>query len=133
MPSRLAFHVPKVDLLARVERLQAADAVAPSPRHSGSRTGGRYELPLIAVRGTNRFGLLQTLRTFPHARSVYLFGDELHYTDDRAGTSPQTIAGEVRDYLVAQGHPDASTEPISAGIEESFMALMGAAPAATAA
>jgi ABC-2 type transport system ATP-binding protein len=95
--------------------------------------GGRYELPLIAVRGTNRFGLLQTLRQFPHARSVYLFGDELHYTDDRAGTSPQSIAGEVRDYLVAQGHPDASAEPISAGIEDSFMALMGAAPAATAA
>ena len=95
--------------------------------------GGRYELPLIAIRGTNRFGLLQTLRKFPHARSVYLFGDELHYTDDRAGTSPQSIAGELRDYLAAHGHPDASAEPITAGIEDSFMALMGAAPAATAA
>ena len=95
--------------------------------------GARYELPLIAVRGSNRFGLLQTLRKFPHARAVYLFGDELHYTDDRAGMSPQSIAGELRDYLVAHGHHDASAEPISAGIEDSFMALMGAAPAATAA
>jgi ABC-type multidrug transport system ATPase subunit len=95
--------------------------------------GARYELPLIAVRGSNRFGLLQTLRKFPHARAVYLFGDELHYTDDRAGMSPQSIAGELRDYLVAHGHHDASAEPISAGIEDSFMALMGASPAATAA
>jgi ABC-2 type transport system ATP-binding protein len=95
--------------------------------------GGRYELPLIAVRGANRFGLLQTLRKFPHARSVYLFGDELHYTDERPGTSPQNIAGEVRDYLVSHGHSDAIAEPISAGIEDSFMALMGTAPAATAA
>lgn len=95
--------------------------------------GGRYELPLVAVRGSNRFGLLLTLRQFPHARSVYLFGDELHYTDGRAGTSPESIASEVRDYLVAHGHPDASAEMITAGIEDSFMALMGAAPAATAA
>ena len=95
--------------------------------------GGRYELPLIAVRGSNRFGLLQALRQFPHARSVYLFGEALHYTDARAGMSPEGIASEVREYLVANGHSDTVAEPISAGIEDSFMALMGAAPAATAA
>lgn len=95
--------------------------------------GERYELPLIAVRGANRFGLLQALRQFPRARSVYLFGDELHYTDGRAGESPEKIANELSDYLVQHGHRDAVTEPIKAGIEDSFMALMGAAPAATAA
>jgi ABC-2 type transport system ATP-binding protein len=95
--------------------------------------GGRYELPLIAVRGANRFGLLQALRQFPHARSVYLFGDELHYTDARGGMSSENIAEEVRAYLWAHGHEDAVTMPIKAGIEDSFMALMGAAPAATAA
>jgi len=95
--------------------------------------GERYELPLIAVRGANRFGLLQALRQVPHARSVYLFGDELHYTDARAGMSPEKIANELREHLVQHGHRDAVTEPIKAGIEDSFMALMGAAPAATAA
>jgi drug efflux transport system ATP-binding protein len=95
--------------------------------------GGRYELPLIAVRGSNRFGLLQALREFQHAHSVYLFGDELHYTDARVGMSPESIAIELREYLVQHGHRDVVTEPIKAGIEDSFMALMGAAPAATAA
>ena len=95
--------------------------------------GGRYELPLIAVRGSNRFGLLQALRESQHAHSVYLFGDELHYTDARVGMSPESIANELREYLVQHGHRDAVTEPIKAGIEDSFMALMGAAPAATAA
>lgn len=95
--------------------------------------GRRYELPLIAVRGSNRFGLLQALRQFPHARSVYLFGEALHYTDARAGMSAERIASEVREHLVAHGHGDTIAEPISAGIEDSFMALMGAAPAATAA
>jgi len=95
--------------------------------------GGRYELPLIAVRGSNRFGLLQALREFQHAHSVYLFGDELHYTDARLVMSPESIANELREYLVQHGHRDAVTEPIKAGIEDSFMALMGAAPAAIAA
>ncbi len=95
--------------------------------------GRRYELPLIAVRGSNRFGLLQALRQFPHAQSVYLFGDDLHYTDARAGMSPDSIASEMGEYLAQHGYPDAVAEPIKAGIEDSFMALMGAAPAATAA
>jgi ABC-2 type transport system ATP-binding protein len=94
--------------------------------------GGRYELPLIAVRGANRFGLLQALRRFPHERSVYLFGDELHYTDRRAGMSPDAIATELREYLAQHRHSDAVTQPIKAGIEDSFMALMGAAPTAPA-
>jgi len=94
--------------------------------------GGRFELPLIAVRGANRFGLLQALRRFPHEHSVYLFGDELHYTDRRAGMSPEVIATELREYLAQHGHPDAVTQPIKAGIEDSFMALMGAAPTAPA-
>ena len=95
--------------------------------------GRRYELPLIAVRGSNRFGLLQALRQFPHARSVYLFGDALHYTDARAGMSAESIASEMREYLAQHGYADALAEPIKAGIEDSFMALMGAAPAASAA
>jgi ABC-type multidrug transport system ATPase subunit len=94
--------------------------------------GERYPLPLIGVRGANRFGLLHALRDFPHAHSVYLFGDELHYTDDRADTPPESIANEVHTYLAERGHGDAVTRPITAGIEDSFMSLMGGAPAPTA-
>ena len=95
--------------------------------------GGRYELPLLAVRGSNRFGLLHALRQSPHVRSVYLFGEALHYTDDRVEMSPGIIANELREYLAQHGYSDAVAEPIKAGIEDSFMALMGAAPAASAA
>jgi ABC-type multidrug transport system, ATPase component len=94
--------------------------------------GERYPLPLIGVRGANRFGLLHALRDFPHAHSVYLFGDELHYTDDRADTPPESIANEVHTYLAERGYGDAVTRPITAGIEDSFMSLMGGAPAPTA-
>ena len=93
--------------------------------------GTRFDRPLFAVRGGNRYGMLQTLRGYPHAHSVFLFGETLHYTDDRTEMSPDDIAREVHEYLAANGSADATVEPIAAGIEDSFMALMGA-PAAAA-
>jgi ABC-2 type transport system ATP-binding protein len=94
--------------------------------------GARYGLPLIAVRGGDRFGLLHTLREFPHAHTVYLFGDELHYTDSRADAPPEAVANELREYLAGRGHKGVEAHPIAAGIEDSFMELMGSAPAPTA-
>jgi ABC-2 type transport system ATP-binding protein len=88
--------------------------------------GARYPLPLLSVRAGNRYPLLQALRRFPHARSVYPFGEELHYTDGRADGDPRSIAGEVEGWLRAEGFADAEAAPIRAGIEDSFMALMGA-------
>ncbi|MEO8334413.1 MAG: ABC transporter ATP-binding protein [bacterium] len=88
--------------------------------------GTRFARPLLAVRGANRYAMLQTLRDFPHAQSVFLFGETLHYTDARADAPPADVAREVGEYLVANGSPDASVAPIAAGIEDSFMALMGA-------
>ncbi len=90
--------------------------------------GARYTLPLVAVRGANRFELLQSLRKFPHARAVYLFGDELHYTDRRSDASPEAVAAELREYFASRGQEDVETRPIAAGIEDSFMELMGSAP-----
>jgi ABC-2 type transport system ATP-binding protein len=88
--------------------------------------GARYPLPLLAVRAGERYRLLTALRRFPHARSVYPFGDELHYTDARADGDPAAVAGEVEGWLRAEGFGDARAAPIPAGIEDSFMALMGA-------
>jgi ABC-2 type transport system ATP-binding protein len=97
-----------------------------------SSIGSRYPLPLITVKGPDRFGLLGALRKFPHAHSVYLFGDELHYTDNRAAIGGDAIAREVKEYLTQMGHHDVEASPIAAGIEDSFIELMGAPPAPTA-
>ncbi len=86
--------------------------------------GRRYALPLLAVRGARRYELLLTLRHFPHAQSVYPFGEDMHYTDRRAGQRPDAIAAELLEYLAANGHPQSEARPIAAGIEDSFMALM---------
>jgi len=88
--------------------------------------GKRYSRPLLAVpaEGATRYHLLQTLRGFSHAYSVYPFGEELHYTDRRAGTAPDAIATELAGYLRAHGLRDVEARPIAAGIEDAFMALM---------
>lgn len=94
--------------------------------------GGRYPLPLLAVRGSRRFELIQALRRHPHAHSVFPFGDELHYTDAREGSAADEVARDVAAYLAREGFADARVEPTAAGIEDSFMALMGAPEEAAA-
>ncbi len=87
----------------------------------------RYPLPLLAVRAAERYRLIRTLRAFPHAAAVHPFGEDVHYTDARGGAEADTIADEVRAYLHGEGFRDVAAVPIGAGIEDSFMALMGRA------
>jgi ABC-2 type transport system ATP-binding protein len=85
----------------------------------------RYDRPLIAISGTRRYGMLLALREVPDARSVYPFGDSLHYTDSRKHADAAAIGEDLVKYLRDRGFSDARAEPIQAGIEDSFMALMG--------
>ena len=87
--------------------------------------GARHPWTLVAVSGRDRFGMIQALRRFPSAASVYPFGDTLHYSDARRGAAPAMVADELRAYLRDAGFADAGVEPIPAGIEDAFMALMG--------
>ena len=88
--------------------------------------GRQYPLPLVAVKGADRYRLLLSLRKAPHAHSVYPFGAELHYTDDRAGFDPATVISELRDYARREGFAAIEATAIPAGIEDSFMELMPA-------
>lgn len=79
-----------------------------------------YERPLLAVKATDRYRLLQALHAAPHAQAVYSFGEYLHYTDARAEADPD----ELRRYLTEQGFEDVDVRPIRAGIEDVFMERM---------
>ncbi len=89
--------------------------------------GRRFPLPLVAVRAARRYQLIQALREFPHAHSVYPFGEDVHYADRRADRAAPAVADDVVAWLAAHGHTDATARPTRAGIEDSFMYLMGAA------
>lgn len=86
--------------------------------------GRKYPLPLFAINGSDRYRLLLSLRKAPHAHSVYPFGSELHFTDDRADADAATVSTELGAYMKSQGFEDATAHEIPAGIEDSFMELM---------
>jgi ABC-type multidrug transport system ATPase subunit len=92
-----------------------------------------YPLPLLAVTGPDRRRMLPALRALPHARSAYPFGDSLHYTDARPGADPEAVGRELADHLARAGFRGARVRPIQAGIEDSFMHLMGGPDAGEAA
>lgn len=92
--------------------------------------GRAYPRPLLAVRGSNILGLLGALRRFPHAAAVWPFGETLHYTDARAGLSPETLVRELSGYVESSGLTGVSIEPIPAGIEDAFMWYMAQGRAA---
>lgn len=91
--------------------------------------GARFPTPLFAVRGRDRQALIRALREYPHAVSVFPFGAELHYSDKRLGSPREDIVRDVGHHLAAKGLI-ATVTPIAPGIEDTFMALMGAPPEA---
>jgi drug efflux transport system ATP-binding protein len=109
----------RCDRVALIHKGRILDVEAPAV------ISANYPLPLLAVRASDRYRVIGVLRAFPHAFAVHPFGDNLHYTDARRDVEPAAIAEELRVYLEREGFPDAVVTPIEAGIEDSFMALMG--------
>jgi ABC-type multidrug transport system ATPase subunit len=79
-----------------------------------------FDRPLYGVRVPNRYGGLLALRRFPHAHSVFPFGDVLHYTDVRHDVPSETVRSEVAAFL-GEG---ASVEVLTPTVEDVFIARM---------
>jgi ABC-type multidrug transport system ATPase subunit len=116
-------YMDEADRCDRVALIQTGRLLRVAPP---AEVGASYEGPLFSVRGAERFRLIQALRAYPSARFVFPFGDALHYTDARTGADAATVRADVTAYLAAGGFGDVAMEPIQAGIEDAFMALMGA-------
>jgi drug efflux transport system ATP-binding protein len=84
-----------------------------------------FDRPLLAVKADQRYESLLALREYPHAYTVYPFGEVLHYTDVRAGLPVETIGQEVVSFLGSKGLTTVSAARIPATIEDSFMAYLG--------
>ena len=89
------------------------------------RVAASFGRPLFAVRGIERYRLLNAAREYANAATVFPFGEVLHFTDRRDGVAPEQIARELRDYLAASGFPEATVEETRPTIEDTFMARMG--------
>src|SRR5438105_2250189 len=90
-----------------------------------ARIAASFGRPLFAVRAGARYPLLLAVREYANARTVFPFGDALHYTDRRDGLVPEAIASGLRDYLRGRGFADVEVKLTAPTIEDSFMARMG--------
>jgi drug efflux transport system ATP-binding protein len=81
-----------------------------------------FERPLLGVRAKDRYKALLALRTYEHAHSAYPFGDVIHYTDKRVDASIDAIAHDMKTFLSASGFANASVEPLTPTVEDSFIA-----------
>jgi len=94
-----------------------------------------FERPVLALRGPDRYALLQRVRKYSRVRRVYPFGASLHYTDQRTSGNPDEIASALRRWLDGEAVRDVIVEQAPATIEDVFIDRMGDpedAPAASA-
>jgi ABC-2 type transport system ATP-binding protein len=115
-------YMDEADRCDRVALIQRGRLLATDTPHA---LVAAYPLPLVEVRGPDRYRLLNALRTAPHAHTVFPFGESLHYTDNRKGLDAGVAAVEVRDFAASLGFPQAVAAPGTPGIEDTFMLLMG--------
>ncbi|NTV06189.1 MAG: ABC transporter ATP-binding protein [Chlorobiaceae bacterium] len=79
-----------------------------------------FNRQLFAIRASETFRLISTLRASPNAHSVYAFGSAVHYTDTRQSVRTD----ELMDDLQRAGFTGLEVLKIEPGIEDTFMALM---------
>ena len=92
-----------------------------------------FDRELIAVTTADRYRALQVLRTFPHAQSVYPFGQTIHVVDQRASESSEQIVRELSAHLRQNGLENSLVAVTPPTIEDVFISRMGAAAAEAAA
>jgi ABC-2 type transport system ATP-binding protein len=112
---------PYMDEAARCDRVALVQQGKILAIDAPANVGRRFPGPLFAVRGADRYKMLQALREYPSVRSASPFGSELHYAD----ANPDASAEDIRAFLAGRGFASATVMPIQPGIEDTFMALMG--------
>ena len=123
---------PYMDEAARCDRIALMQDGALLALDTPAAVGKRFPRPLFAVASPERSALLQALRAYPHAASVYPFGASAHFSDQRAQLDTDTLMRELTTYLQAQHLSGITVTPIEAGIEDTFIELMSTPSAAPA-
>ncbi len=111
---------PYMDEASRCDRVALMDRGSILSVNSPSGLSGEFGRPLYAVRADRRYRLLLVLRAYPHAHSVFTFGEQVHYTDRRGAFDPE----ELRTHLGREGLGDVRIERIDPGVEDTLIALM---------
>jgi len=74
---------------------------------------------LMAIETSEKYWAIEALKHYAFARSAFLFGDSIHYSDQRENVP----IGEIKEYLMENGIQDVQIKFIQPRIEDAFMAL----------
>lgn len=77
----------------------------------------RFDGKLYAVKSSRMHVLLETLKNYPFTRSVYPFGEYLHYTDQRTDVD----LSDLEHYLKKHQIHDAAWKTVEPDIEDCFI------------
>lgn len=80
----------------------------------------RYPRRIYSIKTDIMYTLLNDLRNYDFAHSVFSFGDSLHYTDSRSSVN----SNNVIEYLKSKEHTNITIIEIEPNIEDCFMDLM---------
>lgn len=80
----------------------------------------QFDSDLWAIKSSDKYNLIQVLRSYEHAKSVQPFGESVHYSDARDDFD----ANEVTSYLRVNGITNPEMQRISPHIEDTFIRLM---------
>ncbi|MBN2167236.1 MAG: ABC transporter ATP-binding protein [Marinilabiliaceae bacterium] len=80
-----------------------------------------FSTSLYGLKTINKYKLIQFLRSSVSCKSVYPFGEYLHYCDKREDVNEKILIEELKQ----AGFFDAIVDEVKPGIEDRFMELMG--------
>ncbi len=107
------------DRVALIQKGQILDIDSPQ------RITEKFPRRIIQVRSDEMYRLINDLRAYEKAESVYAFGQFAHFT----GIEDDVETSELDSYLESKHHKNVLVEEIVPGIEDVFMNLMKASPA----
>lgn len=79
-----------------------------------------FDKKVFSIISDNKLLLINDLRLFNYSKSVYAFGDSIHYIDKRNSFK----ISEIQNFLISKNHKNIQIKQIQADIEDCFMELM---------
>jgi ABC-type multidrug transport system ATPase subunit len=79
-----------------------------------------YPFRLFSIHSEKKYEILQTLKTQKYTHSIFSFGDEIHYVDERRDIN----AGQLEKIFTELNLPGFKLEEIKPSVEDCFMELM---------
>jgi ABC-2 type transport system ATP-binding protein len=110
-------YMDEADMCDRVALIQNGKFLSVDTPAGITKTFGKN---LYAIRGSDQYKLLTSLRNYMGTESVFPFGQDLHYTDKNKISDQKSLM----KYLTEKGNDQVEIELIEPGIEDVFMKLM---------